>query len=863
MSVSTPSPSRTRQVLTVLLALALFGMGAYALVHMLERVNFADVRTQLRETPRTNLILAMLSTAVGYFALMGYDWWGLRFIGRRLPAGVVALGSFLGCAFGNTIGVSFISGGAVRYRIYSALGLAAFEVAALSSYIAVAMGIGLTLIGLAALTLHPTALGHLLPLPAVWIQLIAGVSLLFWLVLLYGYAWTGRDVRFRGYQFNLPSPKILTAQFGFNVLDILAASMTLWLLLPEGRPDFPVFVAIYAAATMVGVISHVPGGVGVFETAVLAAMPPSASPSDTAAALLLFRAIYFLLPFALAFVMVSLNEARSAGGAVARLWGRRGVEVPLRPVYGALRGVAPAMVAAVAFGAGLLLIAVALVPVLRADALSEGDLIGTILTEGGTVVAAVAGVVLLILSHGLLRRVEAAFWLTIAAIGAGVVASLLNEANIESAVILTLGGACMLPFRGAFYRHAKLTEGVFSPAWFALMAAVLVGGVSFFFFVHAATPWSNDLILDFSRDAATPRALRAGLLASALLLSFSVYLSLRPVRPRPAVLPADQLVRAAQIIAAHGRPSAGLALTGDKTLLFSDDNSGFIMYGRRKSLWVALGDPVGPSGCADPLVWEFFDQARRANGQPIFYEVGTENLPIWIEMGMSLHKIGEEAIVHLPDFSLSGAKFKTMRASFNKCQKSGLTCDVLLPPHAPDLIAELRGISDAWLADKTGKEKGFSVGAFDRDYLNHGPLAVVRRNGEAIAFANVLLAAEGRKVAIDLMRYTPEGGQGIMEFLFLSLLQHYREAGAEEFSLGVAPLSGLTSRPTAQLWNGIGRMIFRHGGAFYNFEGLRAFKNKFRPEWQPRYVVLPPGVLPVKALAEIALMISGGGRYAE
>ena len=137
---------------------------------------------------------------------------------------------------------------------------------------------------------------------------------------------------------------------------------------------------------------------------------------------------------------------------------------------------------------------------------------------------------------------------------------------------------------------------------------------------------------------------------------------------------------------------------------------------------------------------------------------------------------------------------------------------------------------------------------------------MIRREGRIVAFANVLAPGDGTRVAIDLMRYLPAEASGMMEFLFLSLIEHMREAGAEEFSLGVAPLSGLSPRPTARMWNSLGRMMFEHGGAFYNFEGLRSFKQKFRPDWRPRYIAVPPGYAPMRAMANVALLISGGPR---
>lgn len=151
----------------------------------------------------------------------------------------------------------------------------------------------------------------------------------------------------------------------------------------------------------------------------------------------------------------------------------------------------------------------------------------------------------------------------------------------------------------------------------------------------------------------------------------------------------------------------------------------------------------------------------------------------------------------------------------------GYECVVLPAPHDPAMIAELRDISDAWLGGKTGREKGFSGGRFDPDYLMNFDISVVRKNGRIVAFANILSASKGRYVAVDLMRYLPEEASGLMEYMFLCLIEHYKAQGAAEFSLGTAPLSGLSERSVSKSWNQFGRLIYRHGGAFYNFEGLR------------------------------------------
>lgn len=853
-----PNLQSLRSAAPIVLGAVLFALGLYALYHLLRPVHPADVAAQIKATPVTALAAALGATVLGYVSLIFYDWFGLRFIGKRLDHGIVALGGFLGYAFGNTIGVSVVSGGAVRYRIYSAAGLNAFEVAAVSGYIAIALGTGLTLVGVVALAVNPGAIGAWLPYAPSTVQSLAAAITILAVAMIAWMSATQRSLIIRGHDLRMPKPADLAGQLVVTLIDIAAAAFALWVLLPAGKPDYASFVAVFAAATMVGVMSHVPGGIGVFETVVIGTLPASVPVGDAAAALLLFRLIYYLVPFALAFLLVALNEVRLASGLGSRLLAR----VPaLQPAFATLHGFSPGLVASVAFGFGAWLLLITMLPSVRAEAIAEGDLVGVLLLEGGTLASAVAGVALIIVSHGLARRVSSAWWLAIGALLAGAVASLLNDFGFENSAFLAAGALLLLPFRKAFDRPGRLTAGVFEARWFATVIGAGVAAVAFFLFVHKAVPYSNDLWSEFSHNSNTPRALRAGLAATAIMFFFGIYLLTRPIRTKP---PEDArpetIAQAAALCAGSEDPQSWLSQTGDKRFLFSETGNAFVMYSVRGSSWIALGDPVGDPAEFEALVWSFADQAARSNARPVFYEVSNRDLALWVELGLTLHKIGEEAVVRLPEFTLAGGRFKSMRAAMNKRQRDGYEFAVLPAPHAPELIAELRQISDAWLGGKTGREKGFSVGRFDPEYLSHFEISVVRKDGRIVAFANILASMAGQHVAVDLMRYLPEEASGLMEYMFLSLIEHYKALGAKEFSLGTAPLSGLSERSVARSWNRFGRLIYRHGGAFYNFEGLRAFKQKFGPDWRPRYLAVPPNVSPMRAMGDVALLIAGSAR---
>jgi phosphatidylglycerol lysyltransferase len=227
-------------------------------------------------------------------------------------------------------------------------------------------------------------------------------------------------------------------------------------------------------------------------------------------------------------------------------------------------------------------------------------------------------------------------------------------------------------------------------------------------------------------------------------------------------------------------------------------------------------------------------------------------------MGLTLFKIGEEAKVPLESFTIEGSASKDFRYTLRRVEKRGYWFEFISQEKVPDLMPELKKISDAWLKMKSGKEKRFSVGFFDEEYLSNFPIAVIRNETQIVAFANIWKGKDKDEISIDLMRYSPDASDNIMDYLFVNLILWGKENGYKYFSLGMAPLSGFEKRQHSPIWNKIGSFIFTHGEHFYNYKGLRDFKEKFNPVWTPKYIALPKGLKQVFAIKDVAALISGG-----
>ncbi|MFZ0611295.1 MAG: phosphatidylglycerol lysyltransferase domain-containing protein, partial [Desulfobacterales bacterium] len=378
------------------------------------------------------------------------------------------------------------------------------------------------------------------------------------------------------------------------------------------------------------------------------------------------------------------------------------------------------------------------------------------------------------------------------------------------------------------------------------------------FYSYRHVEYADSLWWRFAFGNKASRFLRATVGVVVMGLFFAVARLMRPAPPPPPESGRRELEKAAAIVHKSAEVSAHLALLGDKRFLFSPQGDAFIMYAVEGRSWIAMGDPVGPDQRWPDLIWKFREVSDRYGGRPVFYEIGPDCLHLYLDLGLSFLKLGEEAHVPLTTFSLEGRERKGLRYIKRKAEKEGCRFEVIPPESVAANSDELKTISDAWLTEKNTREKGFSLGFFQPDYIRRCPLALVIRNNRIEAFANLWTGAQREQLSVDLMRYLPDAVDGVMEFLFVCLMLWGREQGYRWFNLGMAPLSGLENRALAPLWNRLGAFVFRHGEHFYNFRGLRQYKEKFTPEWRPKYLASPGGLGLPQTFASLSKLISGG-----
>ena len=811
--------------------IAISALLIHTLQTFLSELSYADLVAAIRATDKASLGYAVLATAVSFLALTGYDASSLRYVGAQVGYRVAAETSFIAYALGNTVGLGVLTGGAVRMRLYGAAGVEAGTISRAIAFNALAFMLGISVVGAAALLWGANSVAPALHLPP-WLLQVGAALVLSGALVLIALCRDGRErLLFGRIRLRLPSVSLALQQLLFSAIDIAATAAVLWFLLPDGAIDFAAFVGFFAIAIVLGVLSHVPGGLGVFEAVMLVALHDRVPAEALAAALVLALAL-----------LVIQEARRGAATAVTR----------------AAASLSPLLLTAYTIIVGLVLLISGVTPATDEATELLALHVPLPLVEASHFIGSITGLGLLFVARGMLLRLDAAWWAGLLLGLVSMVACLPKGIAISEALLIGFLVISLLLSRRQFTRRASLLAQPFSGGWLLSVVLIIAALTGLLFFVYRDVEYTQQLWWQFEFDGHAPRSLRALVAVAVLASALALRQLLRPPAARLAKPDPAELERAAKILERQSNADACVALMGDKNFLFSESGNAFVMFGRRGRSWVSLFDPVGPKSEWPELVWRFLERAREQGGRASFYQVRPQTLPVYLDAGLRVYKLGEYAYVDLPAFSLKGKARGDLRQALNRGEREQMSLEVLPPGHAN--LAELRAISDSWLAEHATAEKGFSLGAFADGYVQRCPVALVRQQGLPVAFATLMVTGVEEEASVDLMRQGRDAPNGTMDYLFAKLLLHFQALGYRRFGLGMAPLSGMAEHPLAPRWHRLGRLLFSHGEHFYNFQGLRAFKEKFGPEWEARYLAAPGGMTPLFVLADVAALISGGVR---
>ncbi|NJD20199.1 MAG: lysylphosphatidylglycerol synthetase family protein, partial [Gemmatimonadetes bacterium] len=499
---------------------------ALALLHReLRAHSVAQILAGLRAMPAWRLLLAAGLTALSYLALSGYDWLAARHVGVALPYRRVGFASFLGYAFANSLGFPLLTGAPVRYRLYAAWGLEGPDIARIIAFASGTFWMGFLALASVAFIADPPELPSFLSALGTTARPFGFLLLLVTLGYLAWCRWGHREIRIASWSVPTPGVGVALRQILVSAVDWGCAAAALYVLLPGGLGiTFPRFLAAFLLAQILGVVSSVPGGLGVFEVTLLIALREQAADSALVSSLLAFRGVYYLVPLVLAAAALGAVEGRQRKE-------RRGAA--LSAVGTGLSATVPLVLSGAVFLAGGVMLVEGALPI-QGHLGSLGRWAPLAVLEASHFFGSVAGAILLILAWGLARRLDGAFHAALALLGAGAVFSAFRGGGVLTAIIPLAILLARAPARREFFRRSALLSEPLSPEWVFGVAAVLLSTAWLGLVAYRRVDYSGDLWWTFALEGDAPRFLRSAVGAAAVLLAFGAARLLRPAEPEEA-----------------------------------------------------------------------------------------------------------------------------------------------------------------------------------------------------------------------------------------------------------------------------------------------------------------------------------------
>jgi phosphatidylglycerol lysyltransferase len=604
---------------------------------------------------------------------------------------------------------------------------------------------------------------------------------------------------------------------------------------------------VYIVAACAGIISMIPGGLGSFDLVFIWGMHDLHIPEEKVLVLLLFYRIgYYFVPFLLSAVLfIKLYWEK---------WNQTWNHLP----NAIIQGISHIILTGLVFLSGLILLLSASVPGIMSRLRIARELLAFPIINLSHQLSVAAGFLLLGLSRGIEYNVKRTYELTMFALILAALFSIFKGIDYEEAIFLIIVALLLRMSKGHFYRESYvLTWGktIFDIFVILLITSmyILIGYLNLPS-AKLAMPrkFIPFVIVDY-RDLFTSAII--GLVIAFLILSTGYLISLPKKWKFERSLGQDKEILK-HLTRYKGKVLSHLIFLHDKFIFWNSKGNVLLSFQQYADKLVVLGDPIGEKADISNAIEEFQEISDLYGFTPVFYQVSDDMLPFLQGHGYAFFKLGEEANVDLINFTLSRNSTKNLKDIKNKFVQENYEFEMVNPPFTIEFLDQLEEVSNEWLQGRI--EKGFSVGFFDRDYLNKAPIAILKdKSSRIIGFMSIMQVLEQNEtISVDLMRFKPEVPEGTVDFLFISLLDWAKKQRYKHFNMGMAPLANVGLSRFAFLSEKIAAQIFLHGHFIYHFQGLRKFKEKYTNIWEPRYLAYRrKSSLPV-TMAQIALLIS-------
>lgn len=807
-----------KKILKIIIAplgILIFIIAISLLSHEMKNYSYQQILDTLRAIPSFKITIALILSLSYYLILGGYDVIAFKYIGVPLKFKNVLFTCFVSNALGNNTGYSMLFGGSIRYRLYSLYNVSMMNVTKVLFFSSATIWFGLLIIGGFVFTFFPVEFNNnkfffdsSLPLGILFLTIVLIYTALSIL--------KSKPIKILKWTVTFPSIKITLWQMLLATADWVLASCTLYILLPQGEIAYITLLQIFLIAQMLGILSQVPGGMGVFETAIVMMLPSATESSYVMGALLAYRAIFYFFPLGIALILLASHEflrAKKRFKVLARFYGGR------------MASIIPQALSVSIFFGGTMILFSGVTTVSSSIIQKLVEYIPSIILDLLHFSISIIGIMLLFVSRGLILRIKKAYSIAIILLSLLFPLALINGYGYEKIVSLIIILSLIIPAKKYFYRTLSLMTPRLNVLWFSAISIVFVTSAWLGFFVYKQDiySWTNFLESLFSNSDAS-RFLRICMGMAIIMIMVLISEAFKRYKYKKTTVNVSNVKK----LADASKYVYGNYAFENKNIFNMNTNS-FMMYSQINNSAIVFGDPVGDSKSSRELIWNFKEMADLKNTKPTFIYLGYTNLKVYDDIGLDIASFGADANILLDKFSGNEDSIKDIKNISDSIENNGYSFEVIEQEEFTKIKKYIGFVDYQWEQDFPGvKNKMFDVSA-----KSANKYIVIKKDNFISAYAYLLLSDNKYESFVSNIRYTNDCNSDIVQFILFKAIVWAKDNQYKWFNLGLTPHDKIILDD--DFINKAKIFVFSEFFK-YDMNALKEFKNKFNPVWKNKYV---------------------------
>lgn len=823
-------------VIRAIFILFIIGITIYVINKEIKNINMKDLKILLTEmTTQSKIFFVVFGLFCFSFATI-YDFLLVKYYKMDIPTKEVFKIGWISQSFNNFIGFAGMAGLTLRELMYDKYKVDKSLINRLLFIVLFSDMVGLFSLGL------PSSIGLIMKQ---YYSLVPILFIMFLLVIVFIFIDKlpiSNFIKDDGSVFKKeqrPLRLYITLQ---STLEWFLAALFFAVTIKYYEPDINILQAItvYVLATIIGILSMIPGGLGAFEASAMFLFSIIGySTPNIVLSLLICRVCYTIIPWLVGLILLISNTKDQNSEDFIK----KANSISKILSYSLLL-------------IGGLIVASILLPGIFIKYKIIRKLFPTYLMLINKQITLIAGFSLMAISSGIKNRVKIAHRLSILLLIGLIILYILNGDSYMEIIICSILIYALFVNRkyfDGFANRISIKKVLIASSFilvFYLILTVIYNYKHKVDFIHGIEKYSLHYIKSRPIKSTMPVLITISIYSIFLGIDRR-YLSFKAVNKQDIEKFEDFHEKYPYSLTSHS------FYMNDKNVFYNSKNTVSMLYRPYKYKLFIFGNPTGLEEDFEEAIAELIAKAAEYKMDVAFYQITGQYLEDFVNQGFNLIKLGETALIDLNNFSMEGKKFKIMRRTLNSMDGLGLRFKVNNPPFSDEFLNNLNNISQEWLGKR--KEMQFSVGSFDKRYLQKAPIFTIEDEDKIYAFANMFPVEGTKTFSIDLMRHVNEMPSGLMDMMFLSIINWGKSEGYDTFDLGVAPLSNTGNKMYSSTKEKAINLAYKYGNKIYGFKGLRKFKSKYTPAWKSVFLAYKDEFNLVDTLIKIVNLVNGYG----